>query len=268
MSAYGNIAVTGGPVDLLPPTSWDLPPPPPGKLARPAPFHRLALHHLRLDGARCALPGLLEYTHRIFADEIEAGRTYPQEVDAAAVAAAGGDSDLGSQDAAAAAVLLRRGVDAEAGAGAHDYPYTRAAYEAYFWAADVFVAIGVGVDDAADVVGGGGGGDLDVEASRRGRKWEDVLVGFYYVKPNYPGRSSHVSAFFLHIDMHHNTSSHDGWSLLREVFSIDCDADRERKDLQCRFYDPSQSQAVRLWNDPGQVVLALCSLAWIQSERL
>jgi hypothetical protein len=197
MSAYGNIAVTGSPVDLLQPTSWDLPAPPPGKLERTAPFRRLALHHLRPDGAR-TLPGLLEYTHRIFADEIEAGRTYPQEADAtvttAAAAAAGGD--LGSQDAAA---VLLQGVDHHAEAGAHDFAYTRAAYEAYFWAADVFVAIGV--DDAADVVGGGG--DLDVEASRRGRKWEDVLVGFYYVKPNYPGRSSHVSAFFLHIDMHH-----------------------------------------------------------------
>ena len=203
MSAYGNIAVTSSPVDLLPPTSWDLPPPPPGKLERTAPFRRLALHHLRLDGARALLdPGLLEYTHRIFADEIEAGRTYPQEADAtvtttaaAADAAAAAGGDLGSQDAAVLRVL--QGVDAEA--GAHDFTYTRAAYEAYFWAADVFVAIGV--DDAADVVGGGG--DLDVEASRRGRKWEDVLVGFYYVKPNYPGRSSHVSAFFLHIDMHH-----------------------------------------------------------------
>jgi hypothetical protein len=176
MSAYGTIAVSGGPADLLPSTSWDQPPPLPDKPF--VPFGRLVLHHLRLDSTRATLPGLLEYTHNIFAAEVEAGRTYPQESDAA-----------------------------------HERPYTRAAFEAYFWAADVFVA--VGMDDApADVMiagnNGGGGGDrdrnsagvpvdVDVEASRRGRSWEDVLVGFYYVKPNYPGRSSHVSVLLLGI---------------------------------------------------------------------
>jgi hypothetical protein len=84
--------------------------------------------------------------------------------------------------------------------------YTRAAFEAYFWAADVIVAIGQTDGDAA--VGGSddgqvqaqfqnvasGNGDL-LENSRGGRSWEDALVGFYYVKPNYPGRSSHVSVF-------------------------------------------------------------------------
>jgi hypothetical protein len=165
MSAYGTVAFSGGQADLLPPTSWDLPPPPPGKPF--APFRHLVLHHLRLDSIRAALPGLLEYTHSVFAAEVEAGRTYPQEADAA-----------------------------------HERPYTRAAFEAYFWAADVFVA--VGMDDVADGTGNinGSGGDhdrnragvdADVEASRRGRSWGDVLVGFYYVKPNYPGRSSHVS---------------------------------------------------------------------------
>jgi len=167
MSAYGTIAVSGGLVDLLPPTGWDLPPPPPPPGKPFAPFRRLVLHHLRLDRTRATLPGLLEYTHNIFAVEVEAGRTYPQEADAA-----------------------------------HERPYTRAAFEAYFWAADVFVA--VGMDDAADVGGGdrdrnraGVNVDVDVEASRRGRSWEDVLVGFYYVKPNYPGRSSHVSCASL-----------------------------------------------------------------------
>jgi hypothetical protein len=68
--------------------------------------------------------------------------------------------------------------------------YTRAAFEAYFWAGDVIIAIGM-VDDGVSVDGRDRGGD--VEASRGGRSWEDVLIGFYYVKPNYPGRSSHVS---------------------------------------------------------------------------
>ena len=65
-------------------------------------------------------------------------------------------------------------------ADTHEYAYTRAAFEAYFWAADVFVAIGM-MDDAAD---GDGELDVPVEASRGGRSWEDALVGFYYVKPN------------------------------------------------------------------------------------
>jgi len=99
------------------------------------------LHHLRLDDAR-ALPGLVEYTHRMFEAEVEAGRTYPQEA----------------------------------------LPYTSAAFEAYFWAADVIVAIGTNGEDAA----------VQVETACAGRSWEDALVGFYYVKPNYPGRSSHI----------------------------------------------------------------------------
>lgn len=85
--------------------------------------------------------------------------------------------------------------------------YTRAAFEAYFWAADVIVAIGQ-TDDAAADHGGSGGGQVTVQAQnfgigevscggRSSRSWEDALVGFYYVKPNYPGRSSHVSFFFF-----------------------------------------------------------------------
>jgi|SRR5712672_889398 len=79
MSAYGTIKFTSSaPVDLLPPTTWDLQPRPaaPGKPA--SPFRRLVTHHLRLDSVR-ALSGLLEYTHRVFAAEIEEGRSYPQE---------------------------------------------------------------------------------------------------------------------------------------------------------------------------------------------
>lgn len=85
--------------------------------------------------------------------------------------------------------------------------YTRAAFEAYFWAADVIVAIGQ-TDDAVADHGGSGGGQVTVQAQKFGigevscggrssRSWEDALVGFYYVKPNYPGRSSHVSCFFI-----------------------------------------------------------------------
>jgi hypothetical protein len=194
MSAYGAVTVTNGPIDLLPPTTWDLPQPAPGKPAATA-FRRLVLHHLRLESTR-VFPSLLEYTHRIFAAEVEAGRTYPQEADAlAAAAAAGGSLSCESDD------------DTHTRA-APQAAYTRAAFEAYFWAADVIVAIGQTDDDAADHGGGDDGrvqaqalnvgsrGDLSqlqLEISRGGRRWEDAIVGFYYVKPNYPGRSSHVS---------------------------------------------------------------------------
>lgn len=34
---------------------------------------------------------------------------------------------------------------------------------------------------------------LALEDARKGRPWADCTAGFYYVKPNYPGRSSHAS---------------------------------------------------------------------------
>jgi hypothetical protein len=205
MSAYGTVTVTNRPIDLLPPTTWDLPQPALGKPA--APFRHLVLHHLRLESARALpagtgtgpSPNLLEYTYRIFAAEVEAGRTYPQEADALTAvvgASAGGGGD-----------------DTHTHATTRTQAYTRAAFEAYFWAADVIVAIGETDDDAADDGGSDGGrvqakskaknvgsGDLLLEISRGGRSWEDALVGFYYVKPNYPGRSSHVSISSIYHD--------------------------------------------------------------------
>jgi len=192
MSAYGAITVTNRPVDLLPSTTWDLPQPAPGKPA--APFHRLVLHHLRLESARAlpAGPSLLEYTHGIFAAEVEAGRTYPQEA-----VAAGSLSGKESDDLYLSGGCGSGGDDTHTHTHTHatQAVYTRAAFEAYFWAADVMVAIGQNDDGQAQVpnVGSGSAGDL-LEISRGvggGRSWEDALVGFYYVKPNYPGRSSH-----------------------------------------------------------------------------
>jgi hypothetical protein len=66
--------------------------------------------------------------------------------------------------------------------------YTRAEFEAYFWTADAVIAIGTNADNGSDPV-------LieNVEVARAGRSWEDILVGFYYIKPNYKGnRTSHV----------------------------------------------------------------------------
>jgi len=33
--------------------------------------------------------------------------------------------------------------------------------------------------------------DVSLDEMRSGRDWKDCLGGFFYVKPNYPGRSSH-----------------------------------------------------------------------------
>jgi hypothetical protein len=180
MSAYGTITANSRTVDLLPPTAWEPPSSAnvPGKLA--APFRRLVLHHLRLDTAR-SLPGLLEYSHQVFAAEVEAGRTYPQEIANDVAASSGSNDDSMTKPAV----------------------YTRAEFEAYFWAADVIIAIGTNAADELDSVLVG-----DVEVARAGRSWEDSLVGFYYVKPNYPGRSSHVSdTTFVHTRVKQQTRS-------------------------------------------------------------
>lgn len=127
----------------------------------------VTVHHLTLPIAR-QLPGLLTYLGAVFAKEVEDGLTYPQE------------GEMG-QDT----------------------------FEAYFFAADVFVGIvgGSPRTDRADAAI-----ELSIEEAQVGRTWEECVAGYYYVgaisyctdtllfalmrvqvKPNYPGRSSHVS---------------------------------------------------------------------------
>ncbi|CED85087.1 Acyl-CoA N-acyltransferase [Phaffia rhodozyma] len=67
----------------------------------------------------------------------------------------------------------------------------------YYSAGVVIVGIVVGADEApgkgedgAEVKGDGWEG-LSIDEVRAGRSWEGCLGGFYYIKPNYPGRSSH-----------------------------------------------------------------------------
>ncbi|VDC00296.1 unnamed protein product [Peniophora sp. CBMAI 1063] len=149
MSAYGP-QPTRPDRPLLPSTAWHLAP---AKLGKPAsPFSFLTLHHLTASTAR-SIDGLIDYTHSVFAAEVESGLTYPQEV-------------------------------------AYGEQYTREAFEAYIWGADVILAIGVTGDTAS--VANGASVDIGVEEARGGRTWDESLVGFYYVKPNYPGRSSHI----------------------------------------------------------------------------
>ncbi|KAK2463133.1 hypothetical protein APHAL10511_004788 [Amanita phalloides] len=112
-------------------------------------------YHMQLSTAR-QLSGLVEYLNAVFAKVVEEGRTYPQE------------GEMGSE-----------------------------AFEKYFFAGDVFIGI---INPSES-----GGSRIDV--ARGKRSWEECVAGFYYVsavlyrvtssismqvKPNYPGRSSHI----------------------------------------------------------------------------
>ncbi|OSD00200.1 hypothetical protein PYCCODRAFT_1371683 [Trametes coccinea BRFM310] len=156
MSAYGAINPRSS--SLLPSTTWQL-----VSKRRDTPKY-LTLHHITLDRAE-QFPGLVDYLHGVFADELAAGRTYPQEI-------------LPGQ------------------------PYTRAQFDAYYFAADVLVAV-LGLpapEGAADPLNAPDGTQIPIGFAEAvaGRTWEDCIAGCYYVKPNYPGRSSHIcNAGFL-----------------------------------------------------------------------
>ncbi|TFY82367.1 hypothetical protein EWM64_g1639 [Hericium alpestre] len=151
MSAYGAISHPAASSGPLASTIWKLPAARPGKPA--SPFGHLTIHHLTLSSA-AHLEGLVDFTYRVFAEEVAQGTTYPQE-------ASGGE-------------------------------YTREAFEAYFWAGDVFLAIG-GIGDSGHASAEAASHtQTGMEEARAGRTWEECAIGFYYVKPNYPGRSSHI----------------------------------------------------------------------------
>ncbi|KIJ15515.1 hypothetical protein PAXINDRAFT_114666 [Paxillus involutus ATCC 200175] len=125
MSAYGSISRPFR-ASYLPPTAWQSP--------RDAHVF-VTLHHIDQSAINLH-PGLFDYLHSTFADEVDKGLTYPQE-------------DVRDPDT----------------------------FGAYFFGADVFIAI----TSSGDIIG-----------ARGGRSWEECVAGFYYVKPNYPGRSSHI----------------------------------------------------------------------------
>ncbi|KAI0359638.1 hypothetical protein OH77DRAFT_1395107 [Trametes cingulata] len=158
MSAYGAITTRTSAASPLPSTTWRL------ASKRPdAPKH-LSLHHITLQTAQ-KFPGLLDYLHRVFADELERGQTYPQEI-----------------------------LPGET--------YTRTQFDAYWFAADVLIAVtGLPTSDgAADPLDAPDGSQIQIGFAEavEGRAWEDCIAGCYYVKPNYPGRSSHIcNAGFL-----------------------------------------------------------------------
>jgi len=123
----------------------------------------VSVHHLTLATAPLDLVALL---YAEFASELENGFTYPQ---------------LG--------------------------PMSLDEFKAYFFARDVFVGIradprqvqnlNLNLASESDglpvrLQGDNAGVPKDVEEARNGRGWSECVLGAYYVKPNYPGRSSHI----------------------------------------------------------------------------
>ncbi|KAF8526049.1 hypothetical protein BU17DRAFT_62580 [Hysterangium stoloniferum] len=73
-----------------------------------------------------------------------------------------------------------------------EHPMARPGFDAYFLGGDCFVGIVHAAEDGAPAAG------VSLEAAAQGRAWEHAVGGVYYVKPNYPGRSSHIcNAGFL-----------------------------------------------------------------------
>ena len=102
----------------------------------------ITIHHLTLETAS-ALPGLVSYLHKSFAVELERGMTYPQEI-------------------------LQGEV------------YTQGAFEGYFFAADVLVAI-TGVGELPDGAVDGSKVEVTAGEAKKGRAWEECVAGVYYV---------------------------------------------------------------------------------------
>ncbi|KAG1739135.1 uncharacterized protein EDB91DRAFT_1284984 [Suillus paluster] len=113
----------------------------------------VTVHHIDRSAVERDQTGLFNYLHSIFANEVDGGQTYPQE-------------DIRDP----------------------------AAFGLYFFGGDVLVAI-AGKGDPPAIESEQRGVreiQLSLDGARDGRMWEACVAGFYYVKPNYPGRSSHI----------------------------------------------------------------------------
>ncbi|KAK8864491.1 hypothetical protein IAR55_001741 [Kwoniella newhampshirensis] len=67
-------------------------------------------------------------------------------------------------------------------------PMTHEAFVAYFFGSTTIVGIVQPSDQ--DI-------KSDLESARGSRTWEECVAGCYYIKPNYPGRSSHNAGFLV-----------------------------------------------------------------------
>jgi len=70
-----------------------------------------------------------------------------------------------------------------------DEPLSEAAFESYYLANDLF--LGVLAPSEVHVPLDGMEDTRTLDECRAGRSWQACVAGMYYVKPNYPGRSSH-----------------------------------------------------------------------------
>ncbi|KAF5393361.1 hypothetical protein D9757_000521 [Collybiopsis confluens] len=118
-----------------------------------SPDEHVTVHHLREASAD---PDLVQYLANVFIQELHEGRTYPQE-------------------------------------GAS---FDSVAFKNYFLAQDLFVGIATTLAARGHVESGADSDvvetSLRIDEARDGRSWDECVVGCYYVKPNYPGRSSHI----------------------------------------------------------------------------
>lgn len=144
MSAYGAILSPSSRGEaVLPSTIWILSP---THTSKDSPSRRpqsVTIHHVTLATAQ-ALPGLVQYLHEVFADELERGMTYPQEIKEGEI-------------------------------------YTQEMFESYYFAADVLVAV-VGMEDLTEQADGAEV-SIGIEAARQGRDWSECIAGCYYVSP-------------------------------------------------------------------------------------
>ncbi|KAH8828240.1 hypothetical protein DL96DRAFT_1602382 [Flagelloscypha sp. PMI_526] len=131
---------------------------------RSTPSHTIVIHHLTLKTAQ-EHPGLIPFINQVFNDTLEDGQTYPQET-----------------------VMDQQ------------------SFEQYFFAADVFVAVYADAEASEKVpteISVPETTSLSFDATRKDRPWDQCLAGFFYVKPNYPGRSSHIcNAGFVTVPEH------------------------------------------------------------------
>ncbi|GAA5914392.1 hypothetical protein JCM6882_008220 [Rhodosporidiobolus microsporus] len=108
--------------------------------------------------------GLVEYLAGVFGDVVDEGKTYPQM------------SRLSTEE-----------------------------FSAYFFAADCFIGLlDVATPEMGDISAGVDREEgYSLESVRAGRDWKECVLGMYYVKPNYPGRSSHLCNGGFVVPSHH-----------------------------------------------------------------
>ncbi|GAA5837472.1 hypothetical protein JCM5353_001732 [Sporobolomyces roseus] len=76
-------------------------------------------------------------------------------------------------------------------------------FYAYFFAADCFVAIKDARPESLALDGQDRDFDYSLQKTLGGRELEDAVLGMYYVKPNYPGRSAHSCNAGFVVPGHH-----------------------------------------------------------------